>query len=181
MEQHNLALNIPDILNTCVIKIEDVSDYSDLLEVTCPLLQITPPGFTFAVHFHDLSELFTRVYNAEDLKLGSAGDPLPDGVYVIRYSVAPKDALGNNKVFIEYNYLRIAVIMNTYYNVLCALELTTCEPDIDIKEKLNELRYIRMLIDGAKSKVEYCHSITEGMDLYNYALKLLNRLDCQTC
>ena len=176
MEQHELGLNIPDILNTCVIKIEDVSDYSDLLEVTCPLLQITPPGFTFAVQFHDLPNLFTKIYNAADLKIGSAGDPLPDGVYVIRYSVSP-----NDKVFIEYNYLRIAVIMNTYYDVLCALELTTCEPDIDIKEKLNELRYIRMLIDGAKSKVEYCHSITEGMDLYNYALKLLNRLDCQTC
>ena len=176
MEQHNLALNIPDILNTCVIKIEDVSDYSDLLEVTCTLLQITPPGFTFAVQFHDLPEGFTEIYNAEDLKLGSAGDPLPDGVYVIRYSVSP-----NDKVFIEYNYLRIASIMNSYYNVLCSLELTTCEPDIDTKEKLNQLRYIRMLIDGAKSKVEYCHSITEGMDLYNYALKLLNRLDCQTC
>ena len=176
MEQHSLGLNIPDILNTCVIKIEDVSDYNDLLDVDCTLLQITPPGFTYAVHFHDLPELFTRVYNAEDLGLGSAGDPLPDGVYVIRYSVSP-----NDKVFIEYNYLRIASIMNSYYNVLCALELTTCEPEIDIKEKLNELRYIRMLIDGAKSKVEYCHSITEGMDLYNYALKLLNKLDCQTC
>lgn len=176
MEQHNLSLNIPDILNECVIKIEDISDYSDLMTVDCELLQVTPPGFTYAVHFRDINEGFTSILNAEDLELGLAGDPLPDGVYVIRYSVSP-----NDKVYVEYNYLRTAVFMNKYYSILCTLELASCEPSRDIKEKFKQLRDIRMMLDAAKAKVEYCHSITEGMDLYNYALKLLNKFECKNC
>jgi hypothetical protein len=176
MEQHILSLNIPDILNECVIKIEDISDYSDLMTVDCELLQVTPPGFTYAVHFRDINEGFTSILNAEDLELGLAGDPLPDGVYVIRYSVSP-----NDKVYVEYNYLRTAVFMNKYYGILCTLELACCEPSRDMKEKFKQLRDIRMLLDAAKAKVEYCHSITEGMDLYNYALKLLNKFECKNC
>lgn len=176
MEQHNLSLNIPDILNECVIKIEDISDYSDLMTVDCELLQVTPPGFTYAVHFRDITEGFTSILNAEDLELGLAGDPLPDGVYVIRYSVSP-----NDKVYVEYNYLRTSIFMNKYYGILCNLELSSCEPPRDTKEKFKQLRDIRMMLDAAKAKVEYCHSITEGMDLYNYALKLLNKFECKNC
>lgn len=176
MEQHILGLHIPDILNECVIKIEDVSDYSDLMTIDCELLQITPPGFTYAIHFRNITEGFTSILNAEDLELGIAGDPLPDGVYVIRYSVSP-----NDKVYVEYNYLRIATIMTKYYNILCMLEVASCEPTRDLKEKFKVLRDIRMMIDAAKAKVEYCHSITEGMDLYNYALKLLNKFECKNC
>ena len=176
MEQHILGLHIPDILNECVLKIEDISDYSILMTVDCELIQITVPGFTYAIHFRDDNEWFSKIFNAEDLEIGIAGDPLPDGVYVIRYSVSP-----NDKVYVEYNYLRTAVFMNKYYGVLCNLELACCEPTRDMKEKFKELRDIRMMLDAAKAKVEVCHYITEGMDLYNYALKLLNKFECKNC
>jgi hypothetical protein len=176
MEQHRLGLHIPDILNQCVIKIEDVSDYSDLMTIDCELLQITPPGFTFAVHFRDITEGFTKIINAEDLELGIAGDTLPDGVYVIRYSVSP-----NDKVYVEYNYLRTSVFLDKYHAILCNLELASCEPEREMKEKFKELRDIKMMLDAAKAKVEVCHYITEGMDLYNYALKLLNKFECKNC
>lgn len=176
MSQHILGLSIPDILNECVIKIEDVSSYTDLLSFDCPLLQITPPGFTYAVHIKNLTENFVKIITAEDLGIGLAGDNLSDGVYVIRYSVSP-----NDKVYVEYNYLRTAVFMNKYYAVLCNLELASCEPTRDVKEKFKELRDIRMMLDAAKAKVEVCHYITEGMDLYNYALKLLNKFECKNC
>ena len=38
-----------------------------------------------------------------------------------------------------------------------------------------------MYLDAAKAKVETCHEQQEGMTLYNYALKLLNKLDCRNC
>ena len=177
MEQHNLSLYIPNILNECIIKIEDISVYAELLAIDCPLLQITPPGFTYAVHFHDGAPNGSYFLTAVDLELGtSAEDPLPDGVYVIRYSVSP-----NDKVFVEYNYLRTTSIMNKYYKILCNLEVSNCEPPRELAETLNKMRMIKMLIEAAKAKVEYCHSVTEGMDMYAYALKLLNRINCKTC
>lgn len=176
MAQHILGLHVPDILNECVLKIEDVSSYTDMLSFSCPLLQITPPGFTYAIHFKELTEGFNKIITAEDLEIGLAGDNLSDGVYVIRYSVAP-----NDKVFVEYNYLRVSHIMNKYYSILCTLDASTCYIPSEIEEKFQKLRDIRMLIDAAKAKVEYCHSSTEGMQLYNYALSLLNKLECKTC
>ena len=35
--------------------------------------------------------------------------------------------------------------------------------------------------DYQKAKVEFCHDPQKGMTLYNYALKMLNKLDCVNC
>ena len=50
-----------------------------------------------------------------------------------------------------------------------------------IKEKLEALRIIRMYLDAAKAKVEVCHEPQKGMSLYNYALKLLMKMECVNC
>ena len=46
---------------------------------------------------------------------------------------------------------------------------------------ISELKYVRTMIDAAVAKVEYCHSPTEGMNLYNFALKKLNKITCDSC
>jgi len=46
---------------------------------------------------------------------------------------------------------------------------------------LNEMSLIRTMIDAAKAKVEYCQSPNEGMDLYNFAKKKLNKITCDMC
>jgi hypothetical protein len=38
-----------------------------------------------------------------------------------------------------------------------------------------------MYLEAAKAKVEFCHDPQKGMTLYNYALKMLNKLDCVNC
>ena len=65
--------------------------------------------------------------------------------------------------------------------VLCALDLAICDPLPEVKEKLKELRLIEMLIKAAKAKVEFCHTPGQGMDLYEYAKKRLDKLACTVC
>ena len=105
---------------------------------------------------------------------GTNSDRLPDGIYTIRYSVSP-----NDKVYVEYHYLRVCQITNKYFNELCKLEMAACEPQADVKDQLNELRLIKSFIDAAKAKVEQCDDLQEGMELLMYAQKKLhNYSDC---
>jgi hypothetical protein len=100
-------------------------------------------------------------------------EKLPDGIYIVKYSVSP-----NSKVYVEYNHLRVTKLLTTYYEVLCDLNVQACQPDINKQELLSEMYYIRTMIDAAVSNVEYCQSSAQGMQLYNYAKQRLNKVSC---
>lgn len=172
--KHQLSLELPDTNNIKVLRLFDTSLYAEGIPVDCGTLRITSPGFNLPVAIEVLPH-FNIVLNTCSLGLQRAGcgersEPLPDGIYIINYSVAP-----NTNVFVEYNHLRVTQTLNKYYNLLCQLEISGCEPDADIKEKLAELRLIKSFIDAAKAKVEYCHEPEAGMELLVYAQKRLNR------
>jgi hypothetical protein len=145
-------------------------------------LQITAPGFNIPVNI-DVLPHFNLVLNACTLGLQHAGcgevsSSIPDGIYQIRYSVAP-----NDKVFVEYHHLRVTQTINKWSNELAKLEMAACEPAADVKEKLNELNLIRSFVDAAKVKVEYSHQPQQGMELLIYAQKKLNKFSgpCVNC
>ena len=167
-------------MNTCILSIFDTSVYTDLIPVSCPTLQITVPGFSYSTEITVLSN-FNQVITACDLNLqtqncGTTYTDIPDGIYIIKYSVSPNDI-----VFVEYNHLRITKALNRYNKILCRVDVADCDTPFKIKQKLEALRIIRMYLDAAKSKVEICHEPQKGMSLYNYALKLLNKMDCVNC
>jgi hypothetical protein len=184
--KHKLSLHIPDTTNDWGLTIQDTSVYSDLIPVSCPTLQILPPGFVKAATFNDttipaVNSGFLRTFTACDLGLqtsscGSSYNCLPDGIYVIKYSVSPNDI-----VYVEYNHLRITKALEKYYSKLCELELAPCDPPKEKADKLHELLKIKGYLDAAKAMVELCHEAKKGMDLFNFAVKLLDKLDCKTC
>jgi hypothetical protein len=189
MANHILSLDIPTVTNTCVMKIFDTSVYqttSPNIPIVCPTLTITVPGFSTSVEIIgqkmlDFVEGGHVNITACDLGLQKENCDtqlanIPDGIYAIKYSVSP-----SNLVFAEYNYLRISQALNKYYKVLCGIDLAACDPPAKIKEKLEKLRLIKMYLESAKSKVEFCHESQKGMSLYNYALKLLNKFECNNC
>jgi len=181
MAKHTLSLDILDTLNECVLCIMDTSIYADKPAVECPYLDVLVPGFTCAVRLDVEPDFCKLCLTACDLELqtedcGLVFNLLPDGVYVVRYSIAP-----NEYVYVEYNHLRTATIMNTFNKVLCALDVANCDPLPEVKEKLKELRLIEMLIKAAKSQVEFCHTPGRGMDLYEYAKRRLDKLACAVC
>jgi len=162
------------------MRIADISSYASDLPVDCATLSIVSPGFNKPRDIEVLKG-FNLPLNACTLGLQSTGcqqntHPLPDGIYTIRYSVSP-----NDKSFVEYQHLRITQTNNRYYNLLCELEMGACEPDADIKDRLEELMLIKGFIDAAKAKVEYCHEPEKGMELLAYAKKRLDRITNQLC
>lgn len=180
MANHVLSLEIPTVSNACVFKIFDTSVYSPLVGIFRPLLYVTLPGYKYAneVSFVPNS---APTLTACDLGLqtescGTSYVNLPDGIYVVKYSVDPEC-----KVFVEYNHLRITCALNQYEKILCNIDVADCDPPAKVKERLRELRLIGMYLNAAKAKVEVCHRNQEGMTLFNYAVKLLNKFDCKNC
>ena len=183
--RHVLSLHIPETMNDWSLTIHDTIIYATGMAITCPTLQVQMPGFTKATTINDesvppLAAGFIRHLTACNLEVqtvdcGSKYNCLPDGVYVIRYSVSPNDL-----VYVEYNHLRIVQAMKLYQKHLCDLELEACAIPADKKAKFDELMEIKGFIDSAKAKVDTCHLPSKGMELYNYAIKRLKVLDCKT-
>jgi len=180
MANHVLSLEVPTVLNTCVLTIMDTSVYTDLIPVTCETLAITVPGFDYSVEIPVEAGFIQNItacsLNLQTADCGTSYVNIPDGIYIIKYSVSP-----NDQVYVEYNHLRISHALNIYNNILCNVDVNACDPPFKIKEKLEALRMIFMYLQAAKSKVEFCHEPQKGMSLYNYALKLLNKMDCKNC
>lgn len=182
MAQHVLSLEALDTMNKCILRLVDTSIYNPLSPPVCPRLQITLPGFNIPVSFDDsqITPGFMLNLTACDLKLqtngcGTTYNDLIDGIYIIKYSVSPNDL-----VYVEYNHLRITNALWMIQCILCNLDLGTCDPPETIKQKLNQLTLIRRYLDAAKAYVEFCHQPDKGMELYRYAVKLLDKLACNT-
>ncbi len=180
MANHVLSLDVPTVMNSCILSVNDLSVYASLVPVTCPTLHITPPGFAYSVEL-TVTPGFTQIITACDLGLqfnncAEQFVDIPDGIYIIKYSVSPNDI-----VYVEYNHLRITKALIRYNKALCKLDLLACEPSKTVKDKLEKLRMVKSYLEAAKAKVEFCHEPQKGMTLYNYAIKLLNKLDCKNC
>jgi hypothetical protein len=180
MANHVLSLEVPTVMNPCILSINDTSIYSTLVPVTCETLNVTVPGFSYSNQI-DVTAGFTQILTGCDLQLqttncGTSYVNLPDGIYIIKYSVSPNDV-----VYVEYNHLRITNALIRYNKALCNLDLAACEPTVKVQQRMEKLRVIKMYLDAAKAKVEYCLEPQNGMSIYNYAIKLLDKYDCKTC
>ena len=176
---HQLCLRIQETLNNTILHIEDSSVYNNNLEVTCKRLEITLPGFLKPVFIEDasLEKHFNVILDAQALgiQLNGSTEPcfLPDGIYIVKYSVSPNDI-----VYVEYNHLRTTKLLNMYHKALCSVELNDAEPNKDTMSKLTLLQEIKAYIDAAKVQVEIGHNPNKGIQLYNYAEKLLKKFKC---
>lgn len=178
MAKHSISLEVPDTLNGCIFRVIDTSVYDESIPIECPTLTITPPGFWQSYTNVDLEPGFSANLTACDMGIQTDNcstmlTDFVDGVYVIRYAVSPIE-----KVYVEYNHLRITKALRMINKILCCLDLAGCEPDAQTKAKIKEVQFYEMMIKGAKAKVEYCHKPEAGMQIYNYAYKMLKKLSC---
>lgn len=181
MKEHELSLEFPDTLKEHVLMIIDTSLYNEFIDVDENRLWIAPPGFNHSIELDPGMLGFRLNLTACDLCLqgegcGEHNNTLPDGLYRIKYSICPHD-----EVYVDYFHLRVTKLMNRYYNLLCDLDISGCEPSEDLRDDLNRLREIRSYIEAAKAKVEVCHDIDKGMELFDYAKKLMDKFECKNC
>jgi hypothetical protein len=183
MEGHNLGIEILDTSNENILKLTDISVYSEELDVTCPELLITPPGFQVSASISPSTLVpgFNVVLTACMLDLqtdacDSRLDPLPDGIYALRYSVAPNDA-----VFVEYNHLRTVKAEKRLTKLLCQVTGEDYFLPEQKKNLLTKVQEVKGMLDAAKASVNFCHNANKGMIIYERALKMIDKIDCKGC
>ncbi len=170
-------------MNLCQLRVVDTSVYNGAAAIQCPILEITLPGFNYAVQLGDdkIAPGFMLNLTACDLEVqidncGTQFNTLPDGIYVLKYSVSP-----NDQVFVEYNHLRITKALHMYNSIYCELDMGACEPDAKLEKKLAQMRKIKSYLEAAVAHVETCHNPRKGMSLYRYAFKQLQKFECKSC
>ncbi len=178
---HLLSLDIPDTSNCCILRIVDTSVYNSDITLKCGQLQVMAPGFATGQFIDNIYPNFTVNLTACDLKIqtikcGTDFNSLPDGIYVVKWSVSP-----NDMVYVEYDHLRITAALTKLNKLYCDLDLGACEPSVSNKAKLAKLTEIREDLYAAKAKVEYCKEAKKGMELYKYAMKLIDKMNCKNC
>tara|TARA_B110000008_G_C16978520_1_gene567211 strand:+ start:10006 stop:10548 length:543 start_codon:yes stop_codon:yes gene_type:complete len=177
--KHILSLDSSLVSNCEILHLKDTSQYAPNLEVDCAELLITAPGFSSALvetgPGFDL-QITACSLNLQTTACNEDRVSLPDGVYVVRYSVSP-----NEKVFVEYNILRTTHLMDLFYEKMVDIDVSPCEPSSDKKEVMDQMSLIRTYIDAAKAKVEYAANPTQGMELYDFAKRKLEKITCKTC
>jgi len=183
MSRHVLSLEAPTTLNKCILRVIDTSIYNADMAPRCPQLYVTLPGFSRPVVFDEsvISLGFSLNLTACDLEIQTAGcgtsyADLQDGIYVLKYALSPHDV-----VYVEYNHLRITMALLKIQELRCDLQLNACDPPKAIKDKMDKIDEIMQYLETAKAKVELCHEPSKGMELYNYAIKLLGKMQCKTC
>lgn len=176
----NLSLYIPDIKDLCKIKIEDISWYPADWNIDCQQLWITPPGFRYAVeipvneiHFNKILQS-CDIYKEQNLPCESPS-VLPDGIYLIKYSINP-----NDKMYVEYYWFRTAVVEKAIHSLMCCInDSKLYNADIAlISEKIN---YIMMLLYSLKYACDYKHDVDTAMMRYKELQEEIRKLACRYC
>jgi hypothetical protein len=172
----NLDFLVVPTYNTKTLGIADTSTYATTPPVVIsPSLDITilslgkVPGIPFNVQ--DLN-----VITSLTLNLTTTGNPLiaiPDGVYTIRYSIAP--AYIN---YVEKTFMRVDQLQEKFDNAFMHLDIMECDRAIKAQAK-TDLTSIYFFIQGAVAAANSC-AVLESNKLYIQASKLLDRfnIDC---
>lgn len=169
-----IDINIEEVLNPKVLIVNDVSFYNPDVEVSNSFMEIRFPGSVKYVHIPVAKE-FRYIINSNTLGITNVTHSellaeLPDGLYVINYSICP-----NAELFVEYKFLRNTQQLVKWHNAYCSLELEKCNRK-QYAEELEKLREIKEYILAAKMLAE-CNRYTDAINLYNATEEMLNAFE----
>lgn len=152
--------------STKTMAITDISTYeNDPPQVTAPSLEVSIPGFdTITIPFVT-EEL--NILNSTVLGITEEGeDPLPDGIYILRYSVSPASVN-----FVEKTVLRVEQLQEKFDAAFMKLDMMDGNSKLKKQQKIS-LDTINYFIQGAIAAANNC-ATTESTRLYQKADKLL--------
>jgi hypothetical protein len=176
---NNMKLDILVIptYNTLTLGIADASTYNtNPPVVTSPTIDITLPGYTVPVSLPFTVNEF-NLFNSTSLGLSGVGEPLiplPDGVYYLKYTVAP--AYEN---YVEKNIMRIELIQEKYDSAFMKLDMMECDSAIKTQAKV-VLSSINFMIQGSISAANNC-AIDTANKLYIQASRQLDYFITNNC
>ena len=162
--------------NTLTLGIADASIYpTNPPVVSSPTIEITVPGFEVVSLPFNVNDF--NIFNSLSLGLSSFGEsliPLPDGVYKLRYTVAP--AYEN---FVERTIIRVELLQEKFDDAFMKLDMMECDRAIKTQQKV-DLNTIYFFIQGAIAAANNC-AVAEANKLYNQASMMLDNFIKNNC
>jgi len=161
--------------NTLTLGIIDASTYpTNPPSVNTPWIEITPPGFDTIGLVFSVDEY--NIFTSSNLGLSPVGvnQPLPDGIYHIKYSVTP--AYEN---FVEKSIIRTDRLQERFDEAFMRLDMMECDSAIKTQSKV-ELDTIYYFIQGAIAAANNCATI-QSSKLYDQASRMLNHFMKHDC
>lgn len=161
--------------NTLTLGIADASTYPTSPVVSSPSIEITVPTFGTIVLPFNVNDF--NIFNSTSLGITSVGDPLlplPDGVYYLKYSVAP--AYLN---YVDKTIMRVDQLQEKFDNAFMRLDMMECDLAIKTQQKV-DLTSIYFFIQGSIAAANNC-AVDEANKLYNQATKMLNNFMKNGC
>lgn len=171
MAAPTLDLLYLDTHNSTTLAITDISNYPDGFTVVSPTIEITPPGFTRVVIPFVAQSI--QIYNSNTLGITGGGcdpAPLPDGIYKIKYTVAP--AYQN---YVYKNFIRVDKLLEKFDKIYVKLDIIQCDLTIKNQEK-KQLDLIWEYINGAIASANQCAE-KQAMELYQRANTALDKFN----
>lgn len=162
--------------NTLTLGVADASIYpTNPPVVSAPTIEITVPGFDVVSLPFNVNDF--NIFNSLSLGLTTFGEPLlplPDGVYKLRYTVAP--AYEN---FVEKTIIRVEQLQEKFDEAFMKLDMMECDRAIKTQQKV-DLNTIYFFIQGAIAAANNC-AVAESNKLYNQANMMLNNFIKNNC
>ena len=175
MAELKLDILVIPTYNTKTLGIADISTYPDSPPVQAPTIEITVPGFG-VVSIPFVPNDF-NVFNSTILELTEATEDLvdiPDGVYILTYSVTP--AFEN---FVTKTIIRVDQLQEKFDEAFMKLDMMECDSAIKKQSKV-ELNTIYYFIQGAIAAANNCN-IEVANKLYLQASKHLKNFVKRNC
>lgn len=137
-------------------------------------IEITVPGFGTVIKPFSVNDF--NVFTTSNLGISPAGidQPLPDGVYRLKYSVAP--AYIN---FVEKSIMRVEKLQEKFDEAFMKLDMMECDRAIKTQSFV-DLNSINFFMQGAIAAANNCAEI-EATKLYNQADMMLNNFIKNNC
>lgn len=161
--------------STLTLGIADASTYpTDPPIVSSPTIEINIPNFGIVLLPFNVNDL--NVFSSSNLGITPVGtnDPLPDGIYNLKYTVEP--AFEN---FVEKSIMRVDRIQERFDEAFMKLDMMECDRALKAQAK-TELTTISFFINGAMAAANNCATV-EANKLYLQADKLLTNFIRSNC
>lgn len=169
----NLNILVLPTYNKMLLGVADASTYSS--PPVNPTIEITVPSFGTAVLPFTINDY--NLFNSESLGITATGAdllPLPDGIYTLKYSIAP--ALTN---YVERTILRVDQLQEKFDEAFMRLDMMECDKAIKTQAKV-DLNTIYFFINGAIAAANNC-AIDTANKLYAQASMMLNNFTKTNC
>lgn len=175
MPDLKLDIIVVPTYNSLLLGITDASTYPTYhTSVLSPTIEINVPGFGMVILPFNVQDF--NLYTSANLGITAVGisQPLPDGIYHLKYSVAP--AYQN---YVEKTIIRVDQLQEKFDEAFMTLDMMECDRAIKAQSKV-ELISISFMINGAIATANNC-AVIEANKLYLQASKMLNNLLKSNC